>query len=111
MRMRLVLMMALLAASGGTVACDDDDGSSDGDADGDSDTDTDGDTDGDTDADTDGDTDTDTDTEALHGTQPDEALGAPDFTAWNSDGAERSKPDLIGHPTVVWFYPAAATGG
>ena len=109
--MRLVLMLALLVASAGSIACDDDDASSDGDADTDADGDSDTDTDGDTDTDTDGDTDSDIDTDALHGTQPDQALEAPDFTAWNSDGAERSKPDLIGHPTVVWFYPAAATGG
>lgn len=47
----------------------------------------------------------------LHGTTPEEALPLPDFTATNMDGSSRTGVDLVGHPTIVWFYPAAATGG
>ena len=47
----------------------------------------------------------------LHGTAPKLPVVAPDFVAHNSDGAARGKADLLGHPTVLWFYPAAATPG
>ncbi|MFM2246102.1 MAG: hypothetical protein RL071_2176 [Pseudomonadota bacterium] len=47
----------------------------------------------------------------LNGTRPDEALPAPDFTATNRDGAARDREDLLGGPTVMWFYPAATTAG
>lgn len=47
----------------------------------------------------------------LHGTAPEEELPLPDFTATNMDGSSRTGVDLVGHPTIVWFYPAAATGG
>jgi len=110
MRPRNPLLVGVLLILSQLGGCDDD-AEPLNDAGTDADTDSDTDTDSDADADTDTDTDSDTDTDALHGTQPGEALEAPDFTAWNSDGEERSKPDLIGHPTVVWFYPAAATGG
>lgn len=53
----------------------------------------------------------DTGTPSLHGTIPDEALPAPDFNATNRDGTARSNPDLVGSPHVLWFYPAAFTGG
>ena len=36
---------------------------------------------------------------------------APEFVATNRDGSARSRPDLVGHPTVIWFYPAAGTSG
>lgn len=29
----------------------------------------------------------------------------------NLDGTARSKADLLGHPTVVWFFPFAGTPG
>ena len=45
------------------------------------------------------------------GEAPDEALPAPDFFATNRDGGARSRADLLGHPTVIWFYPAAASAG
>ncbi len=63
--------------------------------------------------DTDGvDTDSvDTDVVVLNGTVPAESIDAPEFAAVNRDGSSRSRVDLIGHPTVVWFYPAAGTGG
>jgi len=53
----------------------------------------------------------DTAVTTLNGTVPAEAIAAPEFVATNLDGTSRSRPDLIGHPTVLWFYPKAATGG
>jgi len=53
----------------------------------------------------------DVDPAELNGTVPDVATPAPDFVATNRDGAARAREDLLGHPTVMWFYPAAATGG
>jgi len=47
----------------------------------------------------------------LHGNVPDEALAAPDFVATNRDGTSRGRGDLVGQPTVLWFYPAAGTAG
>ena len=57
------------------------------------------------------DADTDLDPDALNRTVPDVATPAPEFVATNRDGAGRAREDLLGHPTVMWFYPAAATGG
>ena len=114
----LVVLAAVLGS--GVVGCsDDDDDNDDGSTDGDTDSDSDGDTDADADADTDADADADTDadadadadTDGLHGDPPATALSAPEFTAWSSDGEERTMEDLVGQPTVMWFYPAAATGG
>lgn len=66
----------------------------------------------DTDVDTDTDTDPDTEIpDGLNGSKPAENLPAPEFAATNRDGTPRARPDLIGHPTVVWFYPAAMTSG
>lgn len=47
----------------------------------------------------------------LYGDQAAERTPAPEFSATNSDGAARDREDLLGHPTVMWFYPAAATAG
>lgn len=47
----------------------------------------------------------------LNGTVPPVALEAPTFAATNRDGGARSREDLLGHPTVMWFYPAAGTFG
>ncbi|MES2644383.1 MAG: hypothetical protein V4850_33160 [Myxococcota bacterium] len=75
-------------------------------------------TDGDTakvadpaDTDTDTDADTDTDVGALYGTPPESPVSLPSFAATNQYGAARSEADLLGHPTVLWFYPAAGTYG
>lgn len=57
------------------------------------------------------DTNVDTATEGLHGEWPQNALPVPDFDAKNLDNSPRSKPDLVGHPTVVWFYPLAGSSG
>lgn len=63
-------------------------------------------------ADTAGSTDTaDTAVAGLNGTAPASDVPPPDFTATNMDGAARTQADLLGHPTVMWFYPAAATAG
>ena len=48
---------------------------------------------------------------ALNGTPPGEAVPAPEFAARDEHGAARSRDDLLGHPTVLWFYPAAGTYG
>jgi hypothetical protein len=47
----------------------------------------------------------------LTGTIPEVALEAPTFTATNLDNTSRNRDDLLGHPTVVWFYPLANTPG
>ena len=49
--------------------------------------------------------------DGTHGTLPDVALEAPDFAATNRDGGARDREDLLGHPTIMWFYPAAGTYG
>lgn len=48
---------------------------------------------------------------SLYGTEPEEAVSLPDFSATNRDGSPRGPSDLTGHPTALWFYPAAFTGG
>ena len=65
--------------------------------------------------DTDDTDDTDTDDtdmpDGLTGTAPAEPVSLPTFTARNQLGESRSEADLSGHPTVLWFYPAAGTYG
>ena len=53
----------------------------------------------------------DTGTFDLHGDVPTVALKAPTFTVSNRDGSPRTQADLIGHPTVFWFYPLAGSSG
>jgi hypothetical protein len=48
---------------------------------------------------------------SLHGVRPTTPVAAPDFHALDQKGQPRTKQDLLGHPTVIWFYPAAATAG
>jgi cytochrome oxidase Cu insertion factor (SCO1/SenC/PrrC family) len=48
---------------------------------------------------------------ALMGARPAAPIAAPEFAAVSHDGSPRSKADLVGHPTVVWFFPAAGTPG
>ena len=48
---------------------------------------------------------------SIHGSTPTETIPAPDFVAYNHDGAERNAEAFMGHPTVIWFYPAANTPG
>lgn len=47
----------------------------------------------------------------LHGKVPEVALDAPEFVATSHDGTTRGKPDLLGHPTVMWFFPFSGTPG
>jgi cytochrome oxidase Cu insertion factor (SCO1/SenC/PrrC family) len=47
----------------------------------------------------------------LHGERPASPISTPDFEARNQHGQPRTKEALLGHPTVMWFYPAAATAG
>ena len=46
-----------------------------------------------------------------HGAVPSVALEAPEFAATNRDGGARDREDLLGHPTIMWFYPAAGSYG
>ena len=48
---------------------------------------------------------------AYNGTPPSSPVSAPEFAATNRDGGARDREDLLGHPTVMWFYPAAGTYG
>jgi hypothetical protein len=48
----------------------------------------------------------------LTGRIPENPLPVPEFSAvFNYDGSARTQVDLVGHPTVVWFYPLAGTYG
>jgi len=48
----------------------------------------------------------------LNGEIPTTPLSVPTFSqVLAMDGTARSSADLIGRPTVMWFYPAAFTGG
>jgi hypothetical protein len=48
----------------------------------------------------------------LNGTPPAENLPVPSFDqVVADDGTARTSADLQGAPTVIWFYPAAFTGG
>ena len=52
------------------------------------------------------------DTSGLNGEEVDPRLAAPTFErVLASDGSARTQADLMGHPTVIWFYPAAGTYG
>jgi hypothetical protein len=106
----MLLSVFLLACSGN--GADSHAGEGDADTDSDSDSDSDADTDSDSDSDTDSDSDSDTDTDvSFNGTVPDDPISAPEFVATNRDGSARDRGDLLGHPTVVWFYPGAFTSG
>ena len=47
----------------------------------------------------------------LNGSRPSQALPPPEFVALNSDGEMRTPADLLGQPTVMWFFPFAGTPG
>ena len=51
------------------------------------------------------------DPSSLNGIPPQESLTLIDFQAINFDGTPRTKNDLLGTPTVMWFFPAADTPG
>lgn len=48
---------------------------------------------------------------ALHGERPAQAKALPTFRAVAQDGSARTQANLVGQPTVLWFYPAAKTPG
>ncbi len=48
---------------------------------------------------------------ALRGEQLAPPIVVPEFAAVSHTGAPRSRSDLLGHPTVMWFFPAAGTPG
>jgi peroxiredoxin len=47
----------------------------------------------------------------FHGRRPTSERPLPDFIALNHLGQGRSAADLVGSPTVLWFYPMAGTPG
>ncbi|HNC95858.1 MAG TPA: hypothetical protein PKY30_04080 [Myxococcota bacterium] len=47
----------------------------------------------------------------LHGKAPENPVDLPDFQVTSMDGTSRTRVDLLGHATVMWFYPAANTAG
>ena len=47
----------------------------------------------------------------LNGQAPEEAIPVPEFVATNHDGGVRGPEDLVGQPTVLWFFPFAGTPG
>ena len=109
----MILLVLLFACDKGSDSnAAEGDADTDADTDTDTDSDSDSDSDADTDSDTDSDTDTDTDTDvSFNGTVPDVPISAPEFDATNRDSTARDRDDLLGHATVMWFYPAAFSGG
>ena len=57
------------------------------------------------------DTANDVDPADLKGEQPEGPLAAPEFTVLNHDSASRTREDLLGHRTVLWFFPFAMSPG
>ena len=47
----------------------------------------------------------------LRGDVPRATIALPEFGATNSAGSSRGPPNIVGSPTVVWFFPAAGTYG
>jgi peroxiredoxin len=47
----------------------------------------------------------------LHGERPSAPVPAPEFQAVAHTGAARTRTDLMGHPTVLWFFPIVGTPG
>ena len=56
-------------------------------------------------------TSTTIDTTELFGTAPTQPVPAPEFLAYSHEGEPRTREDLMGHPTVLWFFPFADTPG
>ena len=48
---------------------------------------------------------------SYNGCFPDASIPVPEFRAINRDGAARDREELLGHPSVMWFFPAAGTPG
>ena len=47
----------------------------------------------------------------LNGVSPSTDTPPPVFSALNYDGSVRNQENLVGHPTVIWFFPFAGTPG
>lgn len=47
----------------------------------------------------------------LNGVAPETPVPLPEFSARAQDGSPRGPSDLRGAPTVMWFYPLAASAG
>ncbi len=52
-----------------------------------------------------------TDTAGFYGEAPPEPVPLPTFAAINQHGEARGPDHLVGHATVLWFYPLADTPG
>jgi hypothetical protein len=57
------------------------------------------------------DSDPSVDPSQLYGTPPDAPIALPDFQAVNEHGELRDRTALLGHPTVMWFFPLSGTPG
>ena len=55
--------------------------------------------------------DPDIDTDTLNGVLPENPKPPIEFAALNYDEGSRSKDDLVGERTVLWFFPFAGTPG
>lgn len=55
--------------------------------------------------------DPDIDTDSLNGVLPENPKPPIEFAALNYDEGSRSKSDLVGQRTVLWFFPFAGTPG
>ena len=102
MRSLILLGFLLSACSGGDEPAADSDTDSD---------DTDGGDGGGEEGGDEGGEDTDWADLELNGSWPAQPVSAPEFTVTNMDGTSRSREDLLGQPTVMWFYPLAASSG
>jgi len=49
--------------------------------------------------------------QGLHGTPPPKEVPLPSFEARNTENQPRLPKDLKGQPTILWFFPFAATPG
>ena len=47
----------------------------------------------------------------LIGKAPQSPVGLPTFEVLNLDASPRTQADLLGHRSVIWFYPFANTPG
>ena len=47
----------------------------------------------------------------LIGIPPQSPVGLPTFEVLNYDASPRTQADLLGHRSVIWFYPFANTPG
>lgn len=53
----------------------------------------------------------DTAEDGYYGEVPADPIALPAFSATSQDGTGLGPEDVLGHPTVMWFYPVAAGAG